>query len=171
MQIAQKNQIKYAVHFHELQSQYNFIAENEMQELLSGASFTVGCCECVCNNLQVLNALKIRRQYECFESLIVKVDIEKKQTLRKELQIPDEYTVITMSGQRTERKGLDLFIQVARELRDKPYFFLWLGASQNKGYDLFYQKLITHHGLKNIQFIHPGGKIIIIILILPIFSF
>jgi glycosyltransferase involved in cell wall biosynthesis len=155
VQIAQKRNVKYVVHFHELHSQYKYSTANELQKMVSGASFIVGCCECVCDNLKILGATNIQKQYECFDSSVIMVDDEKKQAIRQELKIPDGHKIITMSGQRTDRKGVDLFIDVAKELRDKPYFFLWLGAAQNTGEDFYFEKYIAHHKLLNICFIHP----------------
>ena len=156
--IAQKNRIKYAVHFHELLKQYNYISADKMQEMLSGASFTVGCCESVCGNLKVFGTSKVLKQYECIETDPIKSDSEKVSSIRNSLSVPDGHAIIAMSGQRTDIKGFDIFIDVARRLRDKPYFFLWLGGSCNTGYALFLEKIIAYHKLVNIKIMHPSRE-------------
>ena len=158
MSIAHKHKIKYAVHFHELQSQYGYISGDEMQKMVTGASFTVGCCNDVCNNLKILGASNVHKQYECIETGSIRVDHQSVHDIRKELKIPEDHLVITMSGQRTERKGIDLFINLAKVLQDKPYFFLWLGAAQNTGYELFLEKFIAYNKLTNIKLLHPPRK-------------
>ncbi|HXP48340.1 MAG TPA: hypothetical protein VN922_00215, partial [Bacteroidia bacterium] len=54
--IANKHKIKYAVHFHELLRQYNYVSADKMQKMVDGAFYTVGCSDCVCNNLKVLGS-------------------------------------------------------------------------------------------------------------------
>src|ERR1700739_2111638 len=153
--IANKHKIKYAVHFHELLRQYNYVSADKMQKMVDGAFYTVGCSDCVCNNLKVLGSPSPLKQYECIDTSAIKIDKEKVNKLRKELNIPDGYSVVTMSGQQTEIKGTDIFIDVAKKLQNKPYYFLWLGALPNTGYGLFLKKFIEYNKLNNIKLVYP----------------
>jgi glycosyltransferase involved in cell wall biosynthesis len=156
--IACKNEIKYAVHFHELLKQYNYVSADKMEKMISRAAFAVGCCEDVCNNLKILGASRVLKQYECIDTASIIADAGKIQRNKKELGIPEGHNVITMSGQRTEIKGFDIFIKVAKELKDKPYFFLWLGGLADTGFAVFLEKFIAYHKLTNIKIVRPSRE-------------
>ena len=153
--IAIKNNIKFAVHFHELLSQYNFITADNLERAIEHSSFTIGCCDVVCESLKILGSKKVLKQYECIDTNLIKVNEHRKTELRLLNNILEGSNIIVMSGQRIDRKGYDIFIEVARRLKDEKYYFIWLGATKQSGYEYFLDKYIDHYKLKNILIIHP----------------
>jgi glycosyltransferase involved in cell wall biosynthesis len=156
--IAIKNNIKFAVHFHELLSQYNYISAVNLHKAIEYSSFTVGCCDAVCESLKILGSKKVLKQYECIYTNIIKVNEHRKNELRLLNHFPEDSKIIVMSGQRIDRKGYDIFIEVARRLKDEKYYFIWLGAKKNSGYEYFLDKFIEHYNLKNLLITHPSKE-------------
>lgn len=139
--IAEKHNIPFAVHFHELQTQYNLVSESDLEMQVKKSAFTTGCSAVVCDALKMLGAPEIELQHECIDFSAAKPDAEKTKSFRQKLGIPDSHKIIVMAGQQAEIKGLDIFLRVAETMKNEPYFFLWLGSPKDSGYNLYYKKL------------------------------
>lgn len=152
-ELADKNRIKYIVHFHELLSQYSNVSALSLSKLIKNAFYTVGCSENVCENLRNLGAKNVFKQYECVDFERVKADDEFAKRLKLKHGIEKNAFVILMSGHRIERKGFDLFVETAIRSKEKYYHFIWLGESVETGYDYFMEQRIKNSGVKNITII------------------
>ena len=155
VEIAIKNKVKYAVHFHELLSQYNYVSYSVLNKTISNSSFTVGCCNAVCENLKTLGSKRVFKQFECIDDTSIIVNSERQEQIKIETNIPKDFQVIVMSGQRIDRKGYDLFIEIAQKLKNEKLFFIWLGGSKNSGFEFFMDKYIDQFQIKNLRVIHP----------------
>lgn len=154
-EIAIKHKIKYIVHFHELLSQYASVSSFELKNMISRATYAVGCAEDVCQNLKVLGANKVHKQYECVDFSRIEVNHSLKSTIKEKHKIPPSAFVIVMSGQRIERKGFDLFVETAIRSKNTNDHFLWLGASKNSGYEFYLEQRIKDNALTNITILAP----------------
>ena len=155
VKIAIKYKIKYAVHFHELLSQYNYVSYSDLNKAISHSYFTVGCCNAVCENLKTLGSKRVFKQFECIDESSIIVNSERQEQIMVENNIPKDFQIIIMSGQRIDRKGFDLFIEIAQKLKNEKLFFLWLGGSKNSGFEFFMDKYIDQFQIKNLRVIHP----------------
>lgn len=155
-EIAIKNKIKYIVHFHELLTQYGSLSHEQLQNMVAQAELAVGCAEKVCDNLKVLGAKKIQKQYECVDFSRIQAKSQLNLSLREKLNIPASAFIIVMSGQRIERKGFDLFVETALRSLNEPYHFLWLGSSKHSGYEFFLENLIKEKKSNNITLLSPS---------------
>jgi glycosyltransferase involved in cell wall biosynthesis len=55
-----------------------------------------------------------------------------KNTIKKELNIPNDALVVGMMGSFINRKGTDFFIDTARKLNAENIYFIWVGADEKK---------------------------------------
>lgn len=156
--IAIKHKIKFAIHFHELLSQYSYINYADLNRAVHFSSFTVGCCNAVCENLKILGSKVILKQPECIDVSLIVTNKDDKINIKKKNKIAENTQVIIMSGQRIERKGYDLFIKVAQQLRNEEFFFVWIGSKKDSGYEFFMDQYITHHKMENILILHPSNN-------------
>lgn len=155
--IAIQKNIPFAVYFHEMLSQYNYISNDGLQKMCEHSLFTIGCSDPVCENLKIMGAKKILKQYGCIDTEKVNegLSIQPGSIDYIEKIKADGKVVIGMSGQRIERKGFDVFIKVAGVLKDQKVHFLWLGESKKSGYEYFMNKYIEVNNINNISIIHP----------------
>jgi glycosyltransferase involved in cell wall biosynthesis len=79
----------------------------------------------------------------------------KQAKIRLQLNIPQDAFVVGASGTLDWRKGVDLFVQLARNVHLKnpeaPIYFLWLGGDENRDNHRFYE---LRHDLKKLNLEH-----------------
>jgi glycosyltransferase involved in cell wall biosynthesis len=157
-EIAKKNHIPFCVYFHEMLSQYNFVNRDSLKSMVTDSLFTIGCSEAVCENLKILGSKKVLKQFECIDTKkIDDIIFDSIPAIINEKK-SEGYKIITMSGQRIDRKGFDIFVYIAKELRDEAIHFLWLGSSRNSSYEYFIECLIASERVNNITIIHPKNN-------------
>ncbi|MBX3164156.1 MAG: glycosyltransferase [Bacteroidetes bacterium] len=156
LNIALKHKIKFAVHFHELLSQYAILSSGDLNNFVSKSEFTVGCSETVCENLRVLGAKNIFKQYECIDTSVIDEQLKNTPSYKNKLPLKNEETIIVaMSGQRIERKGFDIFVKTAQLLKNENIHFLWLGATKHSGYEFFVEQYVKINQLNNVSVLYP----------------
>jgi len=157
---ALKYKIDFVVHFHEMPTYgYPVIGADELSDLVTESVFTVGCSEIVCEGLRTLGSPNVKKQYECIDTTEIDQYLRDSSNFRERLRLQSEATiVIGMSGTRDVRKGVDLFIKTAEFLRDKDVHFVWLGKSNQTGYDFYCDQYIKAKKLTNITFICPSPQ-------------
>ena len=153
VEIANKYNIPFCIYFHELITQYGYVKYDSLKTMIHNARFTIGCSDPVVDNLRIMESSKSLKLFECIDTNAIDASIRKK--IKINFNNKNNEIIIGMSGQRIDRKGFDLFIRTAINLKNEPYHFLWLGASKNSGYEFFIDKLIAHHKLHNITIVHP----------------
>jgi glycosyltransferase involved in cell wall biosynthesis len=126
--------------------------------MVTDSLFTIGCSEAVCENLKILGSKKVLKQFECIDTKkIDDIIFDSIPAIINEKK-SEGYKIITMSGQRIDRKGFDIFVYIAKELRDEAIHFLWLGSSRNSSYEYFIECLIASERVNNITIIHPKNN-------------
>jgi glycosyltransferase involved in cell wall biosynthesis len=77
------------------------------------------------------------------DSLTPEAAQQKRQVIRRSLNIPENAFVVGGSGTLDWRKGSDLFVQLARtvraQYRDAPIYFLWLGGDEKQSKLRFFE--------------------------------
>jgi glycosyltransferase involved in cell wall biosynthesis len=153
-EIAQRHNIPFAVHFHELQSQYNLISDADLEFQVKHSRFLVGCSTVVCDSIRLLGGAKVDLQFECVDLSAAIADPKETAEFRKSLNIPADHRIVVMAGQQSEIKGFDIFLQVAEQLRGEPLHFVWLGAARSSGFNLYYQK-VAQKLAGHVTLLHP----------------
>lgn len=151
--IANRYNISYVIHFHELTSLYQIISAEDLKLAVDGAKMLLGCSKKVCANLSVLGGKNVKLQYECVDFSRVQIDKELQASILKTYKTEGVF-VWVMSGSIEYRKGADLIIYIAKHFGDK-IKILWLGPGSS-GYSYFLQKQLDFEGVKNIHFL--GGR-------------
>lgn len=139
-EIAVKHKIPFAVHFHELQTQYNLVSDRELELQLDKSAFLVGCSTVVCDAIKLMSGKTAELLHECIDFASVRIDENLSNSFRTKNNIPDDHRIVLMSGQRSEIKGLDIFLKVAEQFKTEKVHFVWLGASRNSGFNFYYEK-------------------------------
>jgi glycosyltransferase involved in cell wall biosynthesis len=71
----------------------------------------------------------------------------------------DEGVTFVCSGSISDRKGTDLFIQIANYFRNSNYKFLWLGKFSKTGYSEWITDWVINLQLPNIKFVSPSSQV------------
>ena len=139
-EVALKNNIPFAVHFHELQTQFNLVNDHELEMQVNKSAFNVGCSRVVCDAIRMMSGREPELMHECIDLQAIQTDDGISASFRAKNNIPADHRIVIMSGQRSEIKGLDIFLQVAEQFRGEKIHFVWLGASKHSGYNFYYEK-------------------------------
>lgn len=122
-------------HVHELQSAFQWSLRREDPPLLrSRVDHFVAAADCVAANLvdrHGIAATDITRVYEFIDpAQVLAPPVHDRSTLRAELGIGEDDLVVGGSGFADWRKGIDLFVEVARQVRAsgrEDVHFVWVG--------------------------------------------
>ncbi len=152
--IAIKHNIKYTIYIHELLSLYAEVSKKNLQSMITNAAFSIGCSNGVSKNLKILGSHTTFTLNGCVD--VNKIKLTNGELIKNKINVPLTSFVVLMSGQRTKRKGFDIFIDTALRLKDKPYHFVWLGKSFETGYEYFLEQKINIHQLTNLTLATPS---------------
>jgi glycosyltransferase involved in cell wall biosynthesis len=128
------------------------------QNVLSLSNSFIACGEAVKQNLRLnhgVDATKIKVLPSLLPevALSFQADWLKNKTLKNQLGIPENALVVGGIGTVDLRKGVDVFIQVAQQLKSqKDVFFIWLGGQASEIEFKIFQIDITQLGLSNVVF-------------------
>lgn len=140
---------KVVTHFHELPSQFTTIQEKKLSNIITNSNYLIGCSSVVVDVLKNLGAKNIILQYEAIDPDRIKLNSDfKKENISN---ISNSTYIVMMGGQRTHRKGVDLFIEVAEKLASQDILFIWVGKSFGDGLHYFVEQKIKK--MKNVLFI------------------
>lgn len=138
-------------HIHELASNYSYLSDEDFLHVLQ-SDVVVSCSQLVYD--QIVKGYNGR--IEIINSAIDTVYIDGLDLNRKNKR--QEITVVC-SGSISDRKGTDLFIGVANQLKEKNYKFVWLGQYSKTGYGLWIKQILEKLGLSNFEFICPTTQL------------
>lgn len=150
--LAEKLKVKVITHFHELPFQYTTISENELEKMIRRSSCLVACSEAVAEVLRDMGGKNILLQYEAIDAKRIVIS-KTKEEIKRELGITAQEKVVLMSGLRTYRKGMDLFIDVAEKLKDEKIKFIWVGKELGDGFHYYVKQKTIHRKLNNVIWI------------------
>lgn len=147
-------------HAHELNTVLEIFIDDGLEEIKRQTDSFIACSTPVKNNL--INNYGIPKEqinlvYEAIPSneIINKVSKFKKEDLKRQMGIDVNDFVIIGGGTATERKGIDLFMQVAADYKRNYYSeikckFLWLGKLPNDDRKIWYEYDKDHLGIDDI---------------------
>lgn len=125
---AQKLNIPYIVHFHELISVFDGISGNDFSLMINNAKAIIACSKSVKTMIENIRTSNVFVQYEHIEipdNATVKMDFKKK------YNIPEDSFIWLMSGQKCYRKGYDLVPQICNFIKFSKSYLIWLGGSRD----------------------------------------
>jgi len=125
---AQKLNMQYVVHFHELISVFDVIPGNGFNVMIDNAKALITCSKSVKLMIENVRQENVFLQYEHIEipnEVFVKIDF------RKRFNIPEDAFIWMMSGQKCYRKGYDLIPQICEFLNDRKSYLIWLGGPRD----------------------------------------
>lgn len=149
-EIAVKNDIPYAVHFHELESVYSSFKDYMLEEMVTNAKITIGCSSAVCDNLKIMGSKNVELIYEAVDTEKIDKQAKVNPEIRSKLGLDPNQFLWGMSGASSYRKGFDLFVDIAAEFQGKAQF-IWIGRDRDLGFDYYAKSKIKYHNLDNIR--------------------
>jgi glycosyltransferase involved in cell wall biosynthesis len=152
--LALENGIPYMVHFHELDTQYAHIDYEDLKTMVGGAKKIVCCSSAVKDRVEILGAAQAELVHECIDTSAI-IDISPSKDMLTELGLNANWFTCIMSGQRIDRKGFDIFLEMAEHFKDAPINFIWLGNGKNSGYDFYFEQWTQKKSLQNLKILYP----------------
>lgn len=143
-------------HIHELQSSLPWSLRKQDPALMkSRVSHFVAAADCVAENLTLsygIEPSRITRLYEFIDTAaVVRPPERDRASIRAELGLPDDAFVVGGCGYADWRKGIDLFVQMAKHVGERDrrdIHFVWVGEipGGHEGDEL--QRDIEHAGVE-----------------------
>ena len=126
-------QVPVLTHVHELESFFRVQPQTALSSLLKYTCQFIACSDAVKENLLLRHAVPPERVETVHESVPVR-EIQAERTREqvfRELKIPKDAHLIIGSGTEDWRKGIDLFVLLAREICRKraDVYFAWMGGA------------------------------------------
>ena len=120
-------------HVHELESFFRVQPQMAVSRLLKHTHRFIACSEAVKQNLLFRHGVSAERVETIHESVPVgEIQAERtREQVFEELQIPEDAHLVVGSGSEDWRKGIDLFVLLARETCQKHVgvYFAWMGGA------------------------------------------
>lgn len=148
-------QVKTIVHIHELASNYSYISKDVFSIILK-SNMIIACSQLVYEEVNrvyagTLKIIKSTIDTDYLNNIIYENKLNSNSF--------DEEVTFVCSGSISDRKGTDLFIQIANYFRNSNYKFLWLGKFSNTGYSEWITDWLINLQLPNIKFVSPSSQV------------
>ena len=134
-------------HIHELSSNYSYLSDDDFINVLQ-SDVIISCSQLVYDQISKGYNGRIETVYSA-------IDTEYIDGLNLDRKIKRQEIRVVCSGSISDRKGTDLFLEIARQLKEKNYKFIWLGHYSKTGYSVWIKQILENSGLSNVEFITP----------------
>lgn len=148
----------YFVHFHELVSVYDSMKDYALKNMVIKAYGVIGCGQKVCDTIKILGGKKVYKIYEHVDLKSIQIDEEFRSSLFDKHNIPKDKTLWMMSGKTSPRKGFDLFIEIAKKLKNSKNYFIWVGKQKDHGFNYYVKQNIAYNKLTNILLVESQNE-------------
>lgn len=149
--------VPFVVHFHEMPLSYAYVNQEEFELIIRRSAHLIGCSEATCLGIRQAGGERVSLCYEFIEDKLRPVDPGQTAAIRQKFGIAADDFVWAMSGVPSERKGFDLFPDIAELLDDPKVHLLWVGGGGAKdGYISWVENRIA--SLRSGTRIHLAGK-------------
>jgi glycosyltransferase involved in cell wall biosynthesis len=133
-----------------LSSNYAYLSDNDFKYVLK-SDVIISCSQLVHE--------QIKKSYDGrLETINSAIDTEYIAGLKLKRKNKGKEIIVVCSGSISDRKGTDLFIEVALRLKNNNYKFVWLGQFSKSGYSLWIKQILVKLRLSNIEFISPTSQ-------------
>ena len=134
-------------HIHELSSNYSYLSDDDFINVLQ-SDVVISCSQLVYD--------QISKGYDGrIEIVNSAIDTEYIDGLNLNRKNKRQEIRVVCSGSISDRKGTDLFIEVAKQFKEKNFEFIWLGHYSKNGYSVWIKQILEKSGLSNVEFITP----------------
>lgn len=146
---------KVALYSHEMSVALTSANSTFIKKVRSVVGKYYACSESSGEMLKILFTIKPRVLYPGINDAIIDVSLSQRKMLKNDLDIEEHLSIWAMSGYCDQNKDPIFFVNLFQELvkRERPVFFLWIGANETSGFTAYCQSLIVSRNLKNIRFI------------------
>lgn len=148
LKYATKFKVKTICHIHELASNYSNLSSQIFADVLHADSI-IACSDLVSKEI----SLAYDGDVTTINSAIDKLYINSF-NIQKESK-SDKRVNIVCSGSISDRKGTDIFLQVAQQLQNSAYDFVWLGQFADTGFSNWIKRTHQKQNLTNVSFCSP----------------
>lgn len=149
--------VPFVVHFHEMPLSYIYVNKTAFDTIIDKSHHIIGCSEATCLGIRQAGARNVSLIYEFIREIEEPADKEEIQKIRASYGIAPDHFVWLMSGVPSERKGFDLFPDIAAELDDERVHLVWVGGgAAEDGYLRWARNRIEHNTSRTR--IHMAGK-------------
>lgn len=154
--VAKEFSIPAITHFHELPLTYSYLEESDYRTIVDYSQLLIGCSEVTCKAIRDSGGKNVKLLYSFINEHSVEASEDRTRALRRQLGIADDDFVWVMSGTTSERKGFDLFPDIAEQLNDPKVHLVWVGSRINDGL-VYYTEQRCHNSGSRTK-IHLVGK-------------
>ncbi len=152
LKYATRFNVKTVSHLHEISSNYSYLSSTDFKYILD-SNLIIACSQIV--HKEISNVFD--GSLEIVKSAI---DTDYIDSFDLNQKIDDDNKVnIICAGSISDRKGTDIFIQVADLLKAEKFKFIWLGNYSNNGYSHWINRTLEKISLSNIEFISPQNQL------------
>lgn len=148
-------QVKTIVHIHELASNYSYISKDVFSNILK-SNMIIACSQLVYEEVNRVYAGTLKIIKSTIDTEYLNNIIYGNYIINSNLY--DDGLTFVCSGSISDRKGTDLFIQIANYFRITNYKFLWLGKFSQTGYSEWINDWVINLKLPNVKFISPSSQ-------------
>lgn len=149
--------VPFVVHFHEMPLSYIYVNKTAFDTIIDKSHHIIGCSEATCLGIRQAGARNVSLIYSFIREIEEPVNSEEIQRIRASYGIAPDHFVWLMSGVPSERKGFDLFPDIADELDDERVHLVWVGGgAAEDGYLHWVRNRIEHNTSRTR--IHMAGK-------------
>jgi glycosyltransferase involved in cell wall biosynthesis len=152
-EVADKLNVPYILHVHELPTVYEEMRFDQFQNTLKNALIIICCSSIVKQRVESMGYDNTILLHSFIDSSLINLT-KNREELRLSLGIPEEAFVWGMSGSMALRKGYDMIPDIIENMNPDSYF-VWLGKESSTGLWYYVQEVAKRKGL---NFIHITAK-------------
>ena len=168
------------VHIHELEFSIQLYSKKEDRDFLfKNSTKIIACSKAVAENIELNhqvsnNKIEIIHSFVDNENVLNRTQRTDIQSIKQKYNLPEKAFLIGGCGNAEWRKGIDIFIQVANNIKNlstENFHFVWIGLKKEGEYfeQICYD--LEKIGIKNIvTFIEPTPEAIELITCLDVFT-
>lgn len=120
--------VPFVVHFHEMPLSYVYVNRTEFELLIHKSVQQIGCSEATCQGIREAGGKNVSLVYSFIDWKERPKDLRQVAELKKKFGIKEDHFTWIMSGVPSERKGFDLFPEIADKLDDEKVHLMWVGG-------------------------------------------
>lgn len=151
LKYAPRFKVKTISHIHELASNYSNLSSQVFADILKSDSI-IACSDLVLKEISLAydgDVITINSAID--KSYINSFNIQKESKVVKRV-------TIVCAGSISDRKGTDIFLEVAQQLKNSKYDFVWLGQFADTGFSNWIKKTHRKLNLSHVTFISPRSQ-------------
>ncbi|MCU0326070.1 MAG: glycosyltransferase family 4 protein [Spirosomaceae bacterium] len=170
-------QLPIVTHIHELEfSIQMYSSEADRKTLFDNSTMIIACADAVGINLQKNHKIpneKLTTIHSFVENEVIlqRIEAVEKAKIRQKYNLPTDKCIVVSCGNAEWRKGSDLFIQIANNLKETDIHFVWVGIKhEGELYDMLKYDIIKMGISSKIHLIEPTPEAVEIIKSSDIFA-